>query len=45
MSIKFAILGLLQYKNMHGYRIKKLIERDFGFMWTVNYGQDRKSVV
>ncbi len=39
MSIKFAILGLLQYKNMHGYRIKKLIERDFGFMWTVNYGQ------
>jgi len=39
VSIKYAILGLLQYKNMHGYRIKKLIERDFGFMWTVNYGQ------
>ena len=39
MSIKYAILGLLQYKDMHGYRIKKLIERDFGFMWTVNYGQ------
>ena len=39
MSIKYAILGLLQYKDLHGYRIKKLIERDFGFMWTVNYGQ------
>ncbi|MDP8221781.1 MAG: PadR family transcriptional regulator [Candidatus Lernaella stagnicola] len=39
MSIKYAILGLLQFKEMHGYRIKKLIERDFGFMWTVNYGQ------
>ena len=39
MSIKYAILGLLQSKDMHGYRIKKLIERDFGFMWTVNFGQ------
>jgi PadR family transcriptional regulator, phenolic acid-responsive transcriptional regulator len=39
MSIKYAILGLLQYKDMHGYRLKKIIERDFGFMWTVNYGQ------
>ncbi len=39
MSIKYAILGLLKSKDMHGYRIKKLIERDFGFMWTVNYGQ------
>jgi len=39
VSIKYAILGLLQFKDMHGYRLKKLIERDFGFMWTVNYGQ------
>jgi DNA-binding PadR family transcriptional regulator len=39
MSIKYAILGLLQSKDLHGYKIKKLIERDFGFMWTVNYGQ------
>jgi PadR family transcriptional regulator, phenolic acid-responsive transcriptional regulator len=39
MSIKYAILGLLQYKDLHGYRIKQLIERDFGFMWTVNFGQ------
>jgi DNA-binding PadR family transcriptional regulator len=39
VSIKYAILGLLQYKDMHGYRIKSRIERDFGHMWTINYGQ------
>jgi len=39
MSIKFAILGLLHKRELHGYRIKQLIERDFGYMWTVNYGQ------
>lgn len=39
MSIKYAILGLLHRKDLHGYRIKQLIERDFGTMWTVNYGQ------
>ena len=39
MSVKFAILGLLHYKDMHGYRIKKHIERDFGHMWSINYGQ------
>ncbi|MBN1882842.1 MAG: PadR family transcriptional regulator [Deltaproteobacteria bacterium] len=39
MSIKYAILGLLHYKNMHGYRIKEHIERNFGYMWSINYGQ------
>ncbi len=39
MSIKFAILGLLHYKDMHGYRIKEHIERNFGNMWSINYGQ------
>ena len=39
MSIKYAILGLLQYKDMHGYRIKSHIERNFGHMWSINYGQ------
>jgi PadR family transcriptional regulator AphA len=39
VSIKYAILGLLHYKDMHGYRIKSHIERDFGHMWTINYGQ------
>ncbi len=39
MSIKHAILGLLHYKDMHGYQIKNHIEENFAFMWTVNYGQ------
>lgn len=39
MSVKYAILGLLHYKDMHGYRIKELIESDFGHMWSINHGQ------
>ncbi len=39
MSIKYAILGLLHYTDMHGYRIKEHIEQNFGHMWSVNFGQ------
>lgn len=39
MGVKYAILGLLHYGDMHGYRIKELLVRDFGHMWTVNFGQ------
>ncbi len=39
MSVRYTILGLLQYKDMHGYRIKELIESDFGHMWSINHGQ------
>ena len=39
MSVKYAILGLLHYEDMHGYRIKNHLERNFGHMWTVNFGQ------
>lgn len=39
MILKYAILGLLHYRNMHGYRIKNHIESNFGYMWSVNYGQ------
>lgn len=39
MSVKYAILGLLHHGDMHGYKIKELLERDFGHMWTVNFGQ------
>ncbi len=39
MSVKYTILGLLQYKDMHGYRIKELIDSDFGHMWSINHGQ------
>ncbi len=39
MSIKYAILGLLHYSDMHGYRIKEHLENNFGHMWTINFGQ------
>ena len=39
MAVKYAILGLLHYRDMHGYQIKKHIEQNFGFMWSINYGQ------
>jgi DNA-binding PadR family transcriptional regulator len=39
MSVKYAILGLLHYRDMHGYRIKRHIEEHFGHMWSINYGQ------
>jgi DNA-binding PadR family transcriptional regulator len=39
MSIKYAILGLLNYSDMHGYRIKEHIEKNFGHMWSINFGQ------
>jgi DNA-binding PadR family transcriptional regulator len=39
MSVKHAILGLLHYQDMHGYRIKRHMERNFGHMWSINYGQ------
>ena len=39
MSLKYSILGLLHYEDMHGYRIKEHIEKNFGHMWSVNFGQ------
>jgi DNA-binding PadR family transcriptional regulator len=39
MSVRYAIMGLLHYEDMHGYRIKEHLERNFGHMWTVNFGQ------
>jgi DNA-binding PadR family transcriptional regulator len=39
MSIKYAILGLLNHSDMHGYRIKEHIEKNFGHMWSINFGQ------
>ena len=39
MAVKHAILGLLHFRDLHGYRIKELLESNFGFMWTVNFGQ------
>ena len=39
MALRYSILGLLHYRPMHGYRIKEHIERNFGHMWSINYGQ------
>lgn len=39
MSVRHAILGLLHYQDMHGYRIKRHMEQHFGHMWSINYGQ------
>jgi DNA-binding PadR family transcriptional regulator len=39
MSLNYAVLGLLQYRDMHGYRIKEHLENNFGHMWSVNFGQ------
>ena len=39
MSIKYTILGLLHYRDLHGYRIKDIIEQNFNHMWTINFGQ------
>lgn len=39
MALKYAILGLLHYRDMHGYQITKHIENNFGHMWSINYGQ------
>lgn len=39
MSLKYSILGLLHYRDLHGYRIKEVIEQNFGHMWSINYGQ------
>lgn len=39
MGLKHSILGLLHYKPMHGYRLKEHLERNFGHMWSINFGQ------
>jgi PadR family transcriptional regulator, regulatory protein AphA len=39
LAVKHSILGLLHYKDMHGYRIKEHIEKNFGHMWSINHGQ------
>jgi len=39
LSIKYAVLGLLCHKNLHGYRIREHIEQHFGNLWIINPGQ------
>jgi len=39
MSLRYAVLGILQHKPKHGYEIKQAIEESFGDSWNVSYGQ------
>lgn len=39
MSTRYAILGLLSQKSMHGYELKKEFEQSVSFIWSINIGQ------
>jgi DNA-binding PadR family transcriptional regulator len=39
MTMKYVVLGLLHYKDLHGYRICEHIEQHFGNLWSINPGQ------
>ena len=39
MSIKFALLGILAEKDMHGYELKSRFDEKVGEFWSLNFGQ------
>ncbi len=39
MLLRYAILGLLDGQELHGYRIKSAFEERVGPAWTLNFGQ------
>lgn len=39
MSIKYAILGILAEKDLHGYELKSSFDEKVGEFWSLNYGQ------
>jgi DNA-binding PadR family transcriptional regulator len=39
MSIKFAVLGLLRERPMHGYAVCTAFDEQIGDFWNLNYGQ------
>ncbi|MGA2108228.1 MAG: PadR family transcriptional regulator [Syntrophorhabdales bacterium] len=39
MSIKFAMLGILAEKDLHGYELKSSFDEKIGDFWSLNYGQ------
>lgn len=39
MLLRYAILGLLDGQELHGYRIKSVFERQVGPLWPINFGQ------
>ncbi len=39
MSLRYAVLGIIQKKPLHGYEIKQAIEDTYGDIWNVSFGQ------
>jgi len=39
MLLRYAILGLLEGQELHGYRIKSAFEERVGPSWPLNFGQ------
>lgn len=39
MSIKYAILGILAERDLHGYELKSSFDEKVGEFWSLNYGQ------
>ena len=39
MSVRYAMLGLLPTKGMHGYELKTRFDRVTGGFWQLNFGQ------
>lgn len=39
MSVKYAILGILVDKDLHGYELKSCFDERVGDFWSLNYGQ------
>ena len=39
MSIKYAILGILAEKDLHGYELKASFDAKVGEFWSLNFGQ------
>ncbi|MEZ4600993.1 MAG: PadR family transcriptional regulator [Syntrophotaleaceae bacterium] len=39
MSVKYAMLGILAEKDLHGYELKSSFDEKIGEFWSLNYGQ------
>ena len=39
MSVKYAMLGILAKKDLHGYELKSSFDEKVGEFWSLNYGQ------
>ena len=39
MLIRYAIMGLLENREMHGYAVKAAFEARLGPVWSINFGQ------